>query len=107
LQAKWRVLYFNEIDYIVVIAAATAIMHSYLLPLLPFPLYYVQCTGKLSGVSHYTESMHFIILSKKSLGLVLFCLKRVNIMTPLVVSVDVLLTINMSNTSTRSYTLDI
>ena len=30
-------------------------------------------------MSHYTEPMYVIILSKKSLVLVLFCLKRVNI----------------------------
>ena len=53
--------------------------------------------------------MRFIFLSKRSLGLVLFWFKRVSIITPLIVSIDVLLTINMSktNTSTRIYTLDI
>ena len=52
--------------------------------------------------------MRFKILSKRSLGLVLFCFKRVNILTPLVFSIDVLLTINMSktNTSTSIYSLD-
>ena len=58
-------------------------------------------------MSHFTEPMRFIIISKRSLGL--FCFKIVNILTPLIVSIDVLLTINMSKTytSTRIYTLDI
>ena len=92
-------------NYMVVISLATASAHSYLWLPLPCPL----CRCTLSVLSHFTEPMRFIILSNKSLGLVLFCFKRVNIITPLIVSIDVLLTINMSktNTSTRIYTLDI
>ena len=77
----------------VVVSYATANPHSYLLLPLPFPL---QLIGTLSVLSHFTEPMRFIILSKKSFSLVLLCFKRGNIMTPLVVSVIILLTINMS-----------
>ena len=73
-------------NYMVGISHTTASAHSYLLLLLPFLL----CTGTLSVLSDFTEPLRFIILSKNSLGLVLFCFKRVNIMFPVVVSVDVL-----------------
>ena len=95
LQAKWRVLYFNDIE----LYGSGFIRYCQLALVFTAPIAF-PLIGTLSVLSHFTEPMRFIILSKKSLGLVLLCFKRVNIMTPLVVSVNILLTINMSKANT-------
>jgi len=105
LQANWRVFYFNDIELYG--CDFTRYCQRELLFTAPVALPLMYRYIKYFITLHRNHALYYPF--KDKFGFDLFCFKSVNIIPPLVMSNDLLLTENMSNTniSTCIYTLDI